>query len=136
MVDIFITSTFRNDWNRVFNAKIEGFLVQSGFSCFLPQRDSYQGEDKKRIFNDDIAGLESSKMVLAIAAKTQTANWGFEIGYARALKKPVVILTDKEHPVELMPSGGASEIVTVDNLDEMKEYGDRLVHVISRRLTT
>jgi len=135
MPDIFLTSTFRNDWNRAFNLRVDEYLTAAGYKCFLPQRDSYQGENKKRVFDEDIAGLDNSRMVLAIAVKTQTANWGFEIGYARAHNKPVVILTDKEHPAELMPSGGASEIITVDNLDEIKEYGDRLVHAISRMLT-
>ena len=59
---------------------------------------------------------------MAVGAKTQTANWGFEIGYAYKSNKPVVVLTDKEHPVELMPEGSSKKIIVVDNLDNIFEY--------------
>lgn len=36
MKDIFITGTFRNDWNRAFNEKLCLFFEENGFSVFVP----------------------------------------------------------------------------------------------------
>src|ERR1044072_3926470 len=98
MPDVFLTSTFRNDWNRAFNLRIDALIRQAGFSSFLPQRDSDQTASRKRIHEDDVQGLKSCRCLLAIGALTQTANWGFEIGYASARGIPVIVLTDKTHP--------------------------------------
>jgi nucleoside 2-deoxyribosyltransferase len=122
MRDIFITSTFRNDWNRRFNFALEQALVQEGFTCFLPQRDSDQSGDRKQIYAEDVAGIERSKLMVAVGIKTQTANWGFEIGYATQAKKPVIVITDPQHPVELMCEGAASEVLVVENIDDIPSY--------------
>lgn len=130
MKDIFITGTFRNDWNRAFNEKLCGFFEAKGFSVFMPQRDSEQLGNRKETFLQDVAGVDQCKMIVAIGSKTQTANWGFEIGYAYKNEKPVVILTDTEHPVELMPEGAAKSVIIVENLDDFDTYIKKLMSVI------
>jgi nucleoside 2-deoxyribosyltransferase len=134
MKDIFITSTFRNDWNRRFNFALEQALVQEGFTCFLPQRDSDQSGDRKRTYAEDVAGLEMSKLIVAIGIKTQTANWGFEIGYATQAKKPVIVITDSQHPVELMCEGAASEVLVVENADDISSYVNHLAGLVRQWL--
>jgi len=134
MKDIFITGTFRNDWNKEFNLKLVNALEGHGFQIFAPQRDAEQKGDRKETFLNDVAGIDSCKMIVAIGSKTQTANWGFEIGYAYANKKPVIILTDAEHPAELMTEGAASNVLIVENLDNIEQYIDNLISLVKENL--
>ena len=73
-------------------------------------------------------------MILAIGTKTQTANWGFEIGCAYKSKMPVIVITDKEHPVELMPEGACTKIFTLENIDNIESYINELVASIKQNL--
>ncbi|MGE0527068.1 MAG: nucleoside 2-deoxyribosyltransferase [Bdellovibrionales bacterium] len=132
MADVFITSTFRNDWNRQFNLKIAGLLSKNGISCYLPQRDTDQSGDRKRTFQENVAGIQSSKVLIAIGVQTQTANWGFEIGPAFCLKKPVIVLTDVDHPVSLMCEGAASSIIIATQLDDMESFAGDLLASLHR----
>lgn len=131
MTDIYLTSTFRNEWNRDFNLKLVEALEERGYSVYVPQRDTEQKGDRKNIFDQDIKGIDNAKMIIAIGAKTQTANWGFEIGHAFKSGKTVVILTDKEHPAELMTEGAAGKVIIVDNLDKIESYSEALYAAIN-----
>lgn len=130
MKDIYLIGTFRNDWNREFNLKIAGLLESSGYSVYLPQRDTEQKDNRKFIFEQNIQGIGQAKMVIVIGAKTQTSNWGLEIGYAYKSNKPIVVLTDKEHPVDLMVEGAVSHIITTERLDDLDSYKDNLLTLI------
>lgn len=130
MKDIYLTSTFRNDWNRGFNLKLVKAFEDQGYSVFAPQRDSEQNVDRKRTFEQDVAGMDQAKVVVAVGTKTQTANWGFEIGYAFKSGKPVIILTDKDHPTELLPEGAATKVFVQENLDDIEDYQNELFSAI------
>ena len=134
MNDIYLTGTFRNDWNLDFNIKLVKILEGQGFSVYMPQRDTEQKENRQNTYTQNIAGIDESKIVLAIGTKTQTANWGMEIGYALKAGKPIVILTDQEHPVELMPEGAATKIITVKKMDNMEDYKGELIATVKLSL--
>lgn len=137
MKDIFITGTWRKEWNKDFNPKLEEALIAEGFSAFLPQRDSDQIGTRKEIFLDDIAGVERAKLLLAIGAnKAQSSNWGLEIGYAYAKGKPVIILTDKESLPDLMPEGAATEVVVPENINDIQSYIKELAALIRKLITS
>ena len=133
MRDIFITGTFRNDWNRAFNARLTEMFEAQGLVIFLPQRDSEQLGNRKETFLQDVAGIDQCKMIVAVGSRTQTANWGFEIGYAYQ-KKPVIVITDQEHPVELMPEGAVNKIIVVKDLDAIDEYFEELIENVKKYL--
>lgn len=126
MKQVFITGTFRNDWNKAFNLKLAEALETKGISLFLPQRDAEQLGNRKETFLQDVKGVDNAQMIVAIGTRTQTANWGFEIGYAYKNGKPVIVITDSEHPVELMCEGAATKILTPDNIDDIDSYVDGL----------
>lgn len=130
MTDIFLTGTFRNDWNKEFNLKLIKLLEERGYSVYAPQRDSEQKGGRKKIFEQNVKGIDNSKIVIAIGAKTQSANWGFEIGYAFKTGKPVIILTDSEHPVELMPEGAAAKIIIPEDIESFGSYFEGLANSI------
>jgi nucleoside 2-deoxyribosyltransferase len=135
MKDIFFTGTWRKEWNKEFNLTLERALIAKGFSCYLPQRDSDQTGSRKSIFLADIEGLKDAKVQLAIGAnKAQSSNWGLEIGVAFTLGKPIIILTDKDSPPDLMPEGAASEIFVPEAIDDIESFMDDLEAVIRKYL--
>lgn len=134
MKQIFITGTFRNDWNKQFNLRLAEELEKKGFTLFLPQRDAEQLGNRKETFLQDIKGVDDAQMIIAIGTKTQTANWGFELGYAFKSKKPVIIITEKEHPVELMCEGAASKVIIPEIIDDIDSYIEELHSAIKSLL--
>jgi nucleoside 2-deoxyribosyltransferase len=134
MKDIYLTSTFTNDWNVKFNSKIGKALEEKGVTCYLPYRDTNQKEqDESKIFTQDIKGIEQSSLVLAIALN-ESPNWGAELGYAYGFKKSILILTNKDHIIPLICKHMAIEIIQVENLDFIEEYIDLIVKKIHQKL--
>jgi nucleoside 2-deoxyribosyltransferase len=122
MKNIYLTSTFTNEWNVNFNPIIGDALEKNGITCYLPHRDTNQKEENKlEIFKQDINGIDNSSIILAIA-QNESPNWGAELGYAYGIKKPILILTNKEHETPLICKGMATEIFQVEDLDNIEEY--------------
>ncbi len=46
----------------------------------------------------------------------------------------MIIVTDREHPVELMPEGAAGKIIIVEDLNNTSEYKEVLISAIKERL--
>jgi nucleoside 2-deoxyribosyltransferase len=131
MLKIFITGPFRHPDSMSFNLKLLMLLESKGFSCYLPQRDTSQAGDRELTFRQNVEGIKKSDLIIAVGAKKQTANWGFEIGYAYALEKPIIILTETEVGTHLMTEG-AAEVLVVDDADDLSLYADELLDRIDR----
>lgn len=67
MKDLYITSTFTNQWNIDFSTKLCNFLEKNSFNCYLPYRDTNQDDIRLEIFKQDIKGIEDSLIMLAVA---------------------------------------------------------------------
>lgn len=133
MKDIFLTATWRKEWNKEFNPKLEQTLLEKGITCYLPQRDTDQSGTRQNIFLEDIAGIDQANVVVAMGANNaQSSNWGLEIGYAYATQKPVIILTDEQSPPDLMPEGAAAHILVPSDMNDISSYIDELVAVIKQ----
>lgn len=130
MKDIYLTSTFTDQWNVEFNHKIGNELEKKGISCYLPHRDTDQknGTDKQK-FTQDIEGINDSEMILAIASN-ESPNWGAELGYAYGIKKPILALSDKNHVVPLICKGMLTDTIQVDDINIIEDYMDLLVEKI------
>lgn len=128
--DLYFCATFRTEQSKALNLRLEERFKVHGYSCFLAQRDSDQNGDRKRTFREDVAGIDSARCVVAIGAYLQSANWGFELGYAYALKKPVVVLTSADRPLDLMTEGSVERLVVASDINEIDGYfGELLAHV-------
>lgn len=134
MKKIFITGTFRVDWNKNYNPKLAAALEAKGFECYLPQRDTEQNGNRKNTFDQNTHGIKNADILIAVGANSQTANWGFEIGLAYALNKPVIIITDKPDEVNLMTEGAATQVLAPDNINDIENYIDELVDRINAAL--
>lgn len=134
MKNIYLTSTFTNQWNVDFNPKIGEALENAGITCYLPHRDTNQKEeDWIEIFNQDIGGIDNSSIVLAVALN-ESPNWGAELGYAYGIKKPILIVTNKEHDIPLICRGMATETLRVESLDNIENYIEALSRTIKKMI--
>lgn len=130
MNDIYLTSTFTNQWNVEFNSIIGDALEKKGIKCYLPHRDTDQinGTDEEK-FRQDIEGINSSAIILAVAFN-ESPNWGAELGYAYGINKPILALSSKNHVVPLICKGMLTDIVKVEDIDTIDDYIDLLVEKI------
>ena len=131
MKDIYLTSTFSNQWNIEFNPKIGEAITQNGITCNLPRKNINFERTNKEVFDQDIEGIKDSSIILAIAIN-ETPNWGAEIGYAYGINKPILVLTDKNHQLPVICEGMITKTIRVENLDSIQEYIDSLVMEIKK----
>ncbi len=133
MRNIYLTSTFRHEWNRNFNPLIGQVLLETGFSCHLPKMYEPEKETEGDVFKRDIDGINDAEVVLAIA-ENESPNWGAEVGYAYGIKKPIIALADKNHQIPLVLNGMITEVVCVEDLNEVGAYIGKLSLVIRNYL--
>lgn len=126
MTDLYLISTFREQWNRDFNHKIEYFLESKGLQGYFAHRDTDQTATRDIIFSQDVSGISQSKICLAIS-KNESPNWGAEIGIAHGKNIPVIVLKEKKHEIPLICNGLVSSIFDVNDLDQIESYIDDLV---------
>lgn len=131
--DLYFCATFRTEQSKALNLQLEARFKAEGYSCFLPQRDSDQSGDRKRTFLEDVAGIDRSRMVVAIGAYLQSANWGFELGYCYAKKKPVVVLTSADCPLDLMTEGSVQNMVIAQDIEDVDSYYAELIGILNDR---
>ncbi|ELI5435469.1 nucleoside 2-deoxyribosyltransferase [Vibrio parahaemolyticus] len=87
-------------------------LQDMGFTVFSPIHEIGEG-DLYDVAQADLKGLEESGVVLAILDGLDCGTV-FEIGYARALKKPVVVIAEHVDPRNLTMISGSHCYVTDD----------------------
>jgi nucleoside 2-deoxyribosyltransferase len=133
MKNIYLSSTFRHEWNREFHPKIGNILIQNGLTCVLPIVYDPKKETEADVFQRDLDGINNSEVILAIA-ENESPNWGGEVGYAYGIKKPIIALANKDHKIPLMLNGMITEIFYVENLDHIDNYLERLISTIKKYL--
>jgi nucleoside 2-deoxyribosyltransferase len=131
MKDVYLTSTFTNQLNLDLSAKICSFLEKKNITCYLPYRDTNQKEVDLEIFSQDIYGIKNSAIILAIALN-ETPNWGAEIGYAYSIKKPIIVISNKNHVIPLICKEMTSEIIFVDDINITEDYLNLLIEKIKQ----
>jgi len=129
MKNIYLTSTFTNPWNVEFNHKIGKALEYHGITCYLPHRDTNQDSSDKEIFNQDIAGIDNTSLVVAVALN-ESPNWGAEVGYAYVKGKKIIALTNKDHSIPLICNHMLTNSLVVEDLDNIDSYIENLILLI------
>ena len=95
---IYLAGPLFSQAERDFNVLLRDRLVEMGFSVFLPQEDgndteSSRMEDRqKNIFDNDVRGIDTSDIVLAVLDGGSDVDSGtaWEMGYAYAKGIPVL----------------------------------------------
>jgi nucleoside 2-deoxyribosyltransferase len=94
-VKVFLAAPLFSEAEREFNSKIAKRLRENGFEVWLAQEAPFieQGthREKKMIYEGDISALKSSDVVVAVLdGAVVDAGVAYEMGYAKALGKPVL----------------------------------------------
>ena len=92
---VFLAAPLFSEAERLFNSKIAKRLRENGFEVWLAQEAPFiqQGthEEKKTIYEVDISALKTCNAVLAVLDGLEVdAGVAYEMGYAKALGKPIV----------------------------------------------
>ena len=92
---VFLAAPLFSEAEREFNSKIAKRLREKGFEVWLAQETSFIQHDthkeKKAIYEGDVLALNGSDVVVAILDGTEVdAGVAYEMGYAKALEKPII----------------------------------------------
>lgn len=94
-MQIFLAAPLFSESEREFNSRIAKKLRESGLEVWFAQESPFiqEGtyEEKKRIYEGDISALTASDVVVAVLDGIEVdAGVAYEIGYAKALGKPII----------------------------------------------
>ena len=94
-VKVFLAAPLFNDAEREFNSKIAKILRENGFEVWVAQEGPFIKQDahkeKKMIYDGDILALKTSDAVVALLDGIDVdSGVAYEMGYAKALGKPIV----------------------------------------------
>ncbi len=124
-VRVYLASGFFNDQQLQKVEKTEGILRAKGLLVFSPREHQNESlplgsrEWRAETFRDDRAAILQSDVVVAIYDE-QDAGTMWEIGFAYANQKPIVILHINEEPVNIMIT--ESLHAYVDSFRQLDEY--------------
>lgn len=94
-MQIFLAAPLFNESEREFNEKVAEDLREAGFDVWMAQEAPFikegSHEEKKKIYEKDISALKPSDVVVAVLDGVEVdAGVAFEIGFAKALGKPII----------------------------------------------
>lgn len=92
---VFLAAPLFSESERDFNSRIAKKLRESGFEVWFAQESPFiqEGthEEKRRIYEGDISALKAYDVVVAVLDGVEVdAGVAYEIGYAKALGKPII----------------------------------------------
>jgi nucleoside 2-deoxyribosyltransferase len=92
---VFLATPLFNEAEREFNSKIAKRLREKGFEVWLAQEAPFikQGthKEKKTIYEGDISAMKASDIVVAVLDGMEVdSGVAYEMGYAKALGKPII----------------------------------------------
>jgi nucleoside 2-deoxyribosyltransferase len=110
MTKIYLASGFFNEFQLEHVAKAETFLREKGFEVFSPREHQHDEvefgtkEWRALTFDNDVEHIVWSDFVFAILDNDMDEGVLWELGYAYAIGKPIVILNLSDKVMNLMIS--------------------------------
>ena len=92
---VFVAAPLFNEAERTFNAQTAKTLRDNGFEVWLAQEAPFiqhgNHKEKRMIYDSDILALKNSDVIVAVLDGAEVdAGVAYEMGYAKALGKPIV----------------------------------------------
>jgi len=92
---VFLAAPLFCESERQFNSMVAGRLRQSGFEVWLAQEAGLfkhgSPDERRKVFRGDLSALEGCDVVVALLDGVDVdTGVAFELGYAHAVKKPIV----------------------------------------------
>ena len=126
--DIYLAGPFFNEYEVDLNRQASEILKNRGFSVFVPQEHFVpNGENMpndewgEAVFKMDRDAIQDCKYVVAIYhGMYSDSGTAWEIGYAYALKKKILVVCITENKSSLMIVNGCASVV--DNIELLREF--------------
>ncbi len=128
---IYIAGSLFSSFERGFLEEIDVLCKELGFETFLPHRDAGISDGSlgcsTKMFQRDVAGLQSSDMVIAVMAGSDIdSGTAWEIGYAHAKKMKVIGVIDDVRLESSMNAMLEHSILPVYSLEELRELLEKI----------
>ena len=128
MKKVYLASPFFDDADLERVDKVKEILVSKGLDVFSPKEHQNEHlefgsiEWRKATFENDVKHIDWCDVVVAIICKGNYDDSGtaWELGYAYATNKPVVLVNITGETINLMIADSIHALIT--SYDELKEY--------------
>lgn len=128
MKKVYLASPFFDDAELERVDKVKEILVSKGLEVFSPKEHQNEHlefgsiEWRKATFENDVKHIDWCDVVVAIICKGNYDDSGtaWELGYAYATNKPVVLVNITGETINLMIADSIHALIT--SYDELKEY--------------
>ena len=128
MKKVYLASPFFDDAELERVDKVKEILDSKGLEVFSPKEHQNEHlefgsiEWRKATFENDVKHIDWCDVVVAIICKGNYDDSGtaWELGYAYATNKPVVLVNITGEPINLMIADSIHALIT--SYDELKEY--------------
>jgi nucleoside 2-deoxyribosyltransferase len=95
LMQVFLAAPLFSESERGFNEKVAEELRGGGFDVWMAQEAPFikegSHEEKKRIYEKDVSALRGSDVVVAVLDGVEVdSGVAFEMGFAKALGKPII----------------------------------------------
>ena len=128
MIKVYLASPFFDDAELERVDKVKEILDSKGIEVFSPKEHQNEHlefgsiEWRKATFENDVKHIDWCDVVVAIICKGNYDDSGtaWELGYAYATNKPVVLVNITGETINLMIADSIHALIT--SYDELKEY--------------
>lgn len=125
---IYLASPFFDEVEVKRMETVRDILREKKLDVFVPNEHQHKElefgsmEWRKATFNSDVSAIDEADIVVAVNSKGNYDDAGtmWEIGYAYATKKPVVLVNLTGDTINLMIADSLHALVT--SYDELKDY--------------
>lgn len=139
MFDIYLAGPFftSKELNKI--QYCEKILEEKGFSVFSPRKHFIENgetmENKtwgQKVFQMDLGGIEESKYMVAVYdGMYSDSGTAWEIGYAYAKKKKILLVCDEIDIASLMAMNGCTSSIKLEELSEFdfENFGKKMLDI-------
>jgi nucleoside 2-deoxyribosyltransferase len=123
LMQIFLAAPLFSESEREFNGKVAKDLREGGFDVWMAQEEPSIKEgshhEKKKIYEKDISALRKSDVAVAVLDGVEVdSGVAFEMGFAKALGKPIIGLKTDYRTFSLMEEVNLMLEVSMRNICE------------------
>lgn len=124
---VYLASPFFNDEQLIDMIKVLGTLRNKNLNVFSPYENQHKDlefgskEWRDKTYNSDVDHIKWCDFVVAIVdGNYMDSGTAWEIGYAHAINKPVIVVNLNQKPINLMISD--SLYAYIDSIESLEKY--------------
>lgn len=133
---VYLASPSHFDEELLDMVKVLGVLRNKGLNVFCPYENKNKDlefgsrEWREKTFCSYVSNIDDTDVVVAIVSGNYTdGGTAWEIGYAYAIKKPIILVNLNKEPISLMLS--YSLLAYIDSIEKLEKYNFNTLEEIS-----